>query len=87
MREYYKNPENRRIKKVRDNDRNAYKRKLGISHMPVGKHLDHIGWKFAKKPYSTTTVTVVISAKKNLAKAAKTTNNMKKKLIKKSSKK
>jgi len=27
MNKYYKNPENRRIKQVRDNDRNAYKKK------------------------------------------------------------
>ena len=76
MNKYYKNPENRRIKQVRDNDRNAYKKKKWIEKMPKGMHLDHVWGKTAKKAYSSTTKKQLIPAKKNLIKAAKTTKKI-----------
>jgi len=73
MNKYYANPENRRIKQVRDNDRNAYKAKKWITKMPAWMHLDHVWGKTAKNAYSPSTKKQLIPAKKNLAKAAKTT--------------
>lgn len=85
MNKYYANPENRRIKQVRDNDRNAYKKKNGLKKMPAWMHLDHAGWKHGASAYSPSTKKQLIPAKKNLAKAAKTTKAVLSK--KKSSKK
>ena len=84
MNKYYANPENRRIKQVRDNDRNAYKKKNWLKKMPAWMHLDHVWGKHSSSAYSKMTKKQLIPAKKNLAKAAKTTKKI---LAKKTTKK
>lgn len=71
MRKYYSDPEKRRLKRLRDNDRYAYEKKNW--RIPKWKELAHVGG-YGKWPKRLQT------RKKNRSDWARTTNRVRKKV-------